>query len=392
MERTFENIEHAFAHKNLKELKQSRFLFKVLFKPWVISLAKPLFKIAMTIHFPVRWIVKPTIYKFFCAGETLSDALASAKKLSNYKVNSILDYAAEETKSLSEAEKNYRKMLEVIKIAKEYDFIAFSVFKPTALCSSLVLEKKSKGISLNEQETREFEQFKTFVDDLCRHSYEIQKPILIDAEYVSTQDIVDAVVWEMMKKYNTKQAIVYNTLQMYRKDRLQYLKNLSKMAEREGIYLGIKLVRGAYLEQERKWAQQKNMNSPVFETKHETDQSYNQALRFCLENISRISVFSGTHNEESNYLMIQWIKELNIQANDKRVYASQLYGMSDHITFNLAQLGYNVAKYMPFGEVRLTIPYLLRRAEENMSIRNQTGRELELIHKAIEIRKKQEIS
>lgn len=389
MEKFFDNIDVAFQYKTLKDLKRTRFIYTYFFRDWLIRISKVLFKIAAAIHFPVRWIVKPTVYKFFCAGETLNEALTTAQKLSAYKVNSILDYAAEETKSLSEAEKNYQKIIEVINIAKEHDFIAFTVFKPTALCSSSVLEKKSKGIELNEQESKEFEQFKFFVDDLCRRSFEIQKPILIDAEYVSTQEIVDTVVWEMMKKYNTKQAIVYNTLQMYRKDRLQYLKNLTKMAEREGVHLGIKLVRGAYLEQERMWAKEKNMPSPVFDTKQETDNSYNQALRFCLENISRISVFSGTHNEESNYLMMQWMKDFNIQINDKRVFASQLYGMSDHITFNLAQLGYNVAKYMPFGEVMLTIPYLLRRAEENKSIRNQTSRELELINKAINKRKNQ---
>ncbi|MCX7862282.1 MAG: proline dehydrogenase family protein [Bacteroidales bacterium] len=387
MEKIFENIEVAYQYKSLKELKHTYWFYNYFFKSWIIQLAKKFFILSLILRIPIKWLVKPTIYKLFCAGETLQEAITKANKLSEFNVKVILDYAAEEAQTVEEAEKNYKQIVEVINVSASNSFIAFNVFKPTALCNKKILEKKSKCEELSDEEKDAFDKFRFFVDDLCNRSYRAHVPILIDAEYVSVQDAVDAIAWEMMKKYNKQRAIVFNTLQMYRKDRLQYLKNLSKAAEREEIILGIKLVRGAYLEQERLWAKQKGIPSPVFDTKIETDENYNKALKYCLENISKIAVFSGTHNEESNYLMLQWMKEFTIEHNNKHVYSSQLYGMSDHISFNLAKLGYNVAKYMPFGSVTLTIPYLLRRADENKSIRNQKSRELELIKKAIYYKK-----
>lgn len=386
MNKLFDNIEIAFAHKDTNDLKKSKIIFKYLFNNKVIAISKIFLNSALKINFPIKWFVKPTIYRFFCAGETLSEAIQTAQKLYSYKVTTVLDYAAEEVKNQIEAEKTFQQIQEIIDKASEIPFISFAVFKPTALCRTSILEKKSKGIELTEEEKQEYNKFLFFVDKLCEKANQSQIPILIDAEYISIQDIIDKVALEMMIKYNKNKAIVFNTLQMYRKDRLQYLKNLYKISEREQISLGVKLVRGAYLEQERALAKQQKLASPVFELKEETDKSYNDALRFCLERINKISVFSGTHNEESNYLMIDLMKEYNIEKNDKRVFSSQLYGMSDNITFNLANAGYNVSKYMPFGDVKTTIPYLLRRADENKSIGNQISRELSLINQAIKIR------
>ena len=389
MNQLFDNIENSFKHRSLKDLKKLRFIFKYLFSQRMVFWAKFFFKLAIRIHFPVKWIVKPTVFNYFCAGETLDEAAVTAEKLYRFKVQSILDYAAEESANIQSAQHVLQQLIKVINFSSNKEFIAFTVFKPSALCKVEVLKKKSKGESLSDEEKKEYEFFLYCIDSLCSKAYENKIPILIDAEYVSIQDVVDKVVFEMMLKYNKEKAIVYNTLQMYRKDRLQYLKNIYQIAARENIYLGIKLVRGAYLEQERIWAKQARQVSPVFDSKEETDNSYNAALRFCLENINRIAVFSGTHNEESNLKMIEWMQELGIAKNDIRIFSSQLYGMSDHITFNLAYEGYNVAKYIPFGEVKITIPYLLRRAEENKSIGNQISRELMLINKAIQLRNKQ---
>jgi proline dehydrogenase len=385
----FDNIDIAFRYKSYKDLKKTRFIFKYFFKNWLIAIARIKLNILLKLklNFLVKIFVKPTVYKIFCGGENLEEAIKTAQHLNNYNVKSILDYAAEEAKSLKNAEQTFQEILKLIDTVKNYEFIPFTVFKPSGLCPSSILEKKSAGIKLSEDEKIYYEKFLFYVNELCKKSYENNIPILIDAEYVSTQEIVDSVILEMMLKYNKNKAIVYNTLQMYRKDRLQYLKNMHQKAIRDNFYLGIKIVRGAYLEQERKIAKRNNTISPVFDTKEETDNSYNEALAYCLKHIDRIALFSGTHNEQSNYLMINLMKEYNIPKNDKRVFSSQLYGMSDHISFNLANEGYNVAKYIPFGKVKITIPYLLRRADENKSIGSQVSRELKLIEQAIKDRK-----
>ncbi len=388
MNNLFENTEVAYALKTTKGLKKARFIFKYLFKDWLIAISKKIFRTFIILNLPIKWLVKPTVFNHFCAGETIEEAFNIAEKLYLYKVTSVLDYAAEESKSIEESEKTFNKILEIIDKANTKPFISFAVFKPTALCKTEILEKKSKTLNLTDEEKQMFEKFVYFVDKLCERAYQKNIPILIDAEYISIQDIIDKVSLEMMMKYNKNKAIVFNTLQMYRKDRLQYLKNLYKISEREQIYLGIKLVRGAYLEQERLLAKQMGIVSPVFDKKEETDNSYNEALKFCLEKIEKISLFSATHNEESNYIMIKLMEKLKIEKNDERIFSSQLYGMSDHITFNLAYAGYNASKYIPFGEVKITIPYLIRRAEENKSVKNQISRELYLINKAIKMRNK----
>jgi len=251
MTQIFENIEIAFAHKTTGELKKSKFIFKYLFKGWIINISKKLFNIALKLNIPVKWIVKPTVFNFFCAGETIEEALKTAEKLYSYNVTTVLDYAAEESKSYIESEKVFTQLLNIIDKASEKPFISFAVFKPTALCNSKILEKKSKALNLTDEEKLMYDKFVYYVDILCKKAYEYNIPILIDAEYVSIQEVIDKIALEMMIKYNKNKAIVFNTLQMYRKDRLQYLKNLYKISEREQIFLGIKLVRGAYLEQER---------------------------------------------------------------------------------------------------------------------------------------------
>lgn len=383
---TFENLEHAFAHKNIKELKQLRFLYKVIFKPCIIALAKPLIKTALFIRFPIKWAVKPTVYKFFCGGESLNDALIVIQKLSQYNVKSVLDYAAEETSSEQQSENTFKQVMEIINLAKNNKSIAFAVFKPSALCRVRVLEKVSNQQVLNSYEQKEYDTFVAMVDYLCQAAYDNDIPILIDAEYTTMQSAVDDVLWQMILKYNKQKAIVFNTLQMYRKDRFDFLKHWYQKACEHNIFMGVKFVRGAYMEQERAWAKERNQPSPIHESKQDTDNAFNNAIRFSIENIDRISIFCGSHNEESCMLLTNLMNEKQIPKNDKRVYFSQLYGMSDHISFNLAFEGYNVTKYIPFGSVKITIPYLLRRADENKSISCQVNRELKLIEQTIKQR------
>lgn len=386
MKLTFENTEHAFAHKNLKELKQSRFLFKVIFKSWVISLAKPLIKISLYLHIPIKWAVKPTVYKYFCGGENLSETLKVVEKLKTFKVKTVLDFAAEETTSQQQAEKTFKQVMEIIQLSSTNKSIAFAVFKPSALCKVSILNKVSKDMVLTSFEQKEYDTFVSYVDYLCQAAYNNDIPILIDAEYASMQNAIDRVLWEMMEKYNQKKAIVFNTLQMYRKDRLAFLKDLYNKASENKLFIGVKFVRGAYLEQERIWAKEGSYPSPVYDTKQETDNNFNEALIFCIEHIDTFSIFCGSHNEESCLLLTRLMEQKQLEKSDQRIYFSQLYGMSDHISFNLAHAGYNVAKYVPFGPVKITIPYLLRRADENKSIGGQVNRELKLIEKAIKQR------
>lgn len=386
MKLSFENIENAFAYKSLKELRQSRFLFKIIFKPWIIAIAKPLIKFALLTGFPIKWAVKPTVYKYFCGGETLKDALNVVDKLNKFSVKTVLDFAAEELVLPEQAEKTFKQVMEIIEIAAKNKSIAFAVFKPSALCRVTVLKKQSAKQALNMWEQKEYDAFVSYVDYLCQAAYENNIPILIDAEYASMQNAIDEVLWDMMLKYNKDKAIVFNTLQMYRKDRLSFLKQLFEKATNHKIFVGVKFVRGAYLEQERSWAKELNQPSPVHETKDDTDNDFNAAIAFCMEHLNVFSIFCGTHNEKSCFLLTKSIEKYNIDKKNPKVYFSQLYGMSDHISFNLANEGYNVAKYVPFGPVKITIPYLLRRADENKSIGGQISRELILIDKAIKTR------
>jgi proline dehydrogenase len=153
-------------------------------------------------------------------------------------------------------------------------------------------------------------------------------------------------------------------------------------------FLGAKLVRGAYMEKERTRAEKNNYPSPIHPDKSATDNAFNEALKFCVDHIDRISVMCGSHNEMSNALLTKWMDEEGLSPADSRIWFAQLYGMSDNISFNLAKLGYNVAKYVPYGPVRAVMPYLLRRAQENTSVAGQSSRELTLIRKELKRRRR----
>jgi proline dehydrogenase len=383
----FDNTEIAFKSKSNSELHKAYRLFKIMGNSRLVRIGNKLAKFAIGIGFPVGWAARPTLYAHFVGGETIQSCHKAVEKLAEYGVNAILDYSVEGKENDFDIEKALTETINSVKNAGVTPTIPFSVFKPTAFGKSAVLEKASSGETLNESEVKELEKFKSRIDMVCKNAFEANIPILIDAEDSWYQNIFDLVTESMMEKYNKQKAIVFNTYQMYRWDRLDYLKEAHKKATEGNYYLGAKFVRGAYMEKERKRAAERGYKDPIQPDKVSTDRDYNLALKYCIENISNISVFNGTHNEYSNAYLAQLLDEHELARNDSRIWFSQLYGMSDNISFNLAAEGYNVAKYMPYGPVNHVLPYLLRRAEENTSVKGQSGRELLLIAAEMKRRK-----
>jgi proline dehydrogenase len=376
---SFDSTEIAFRIKSNRDLDKAYWLFSVISNRTIVKIGGFLSKLALKIHFPINWIVKPTIYNHFCGGETIEECLPKIVKLSKYNVKSILDYSVEGKEDPHEIQAALEETLRTIDNAARQDFIPFTVFKPTAFAISKVLEKKTAGNSLTPEEEKEYENFRNRVDTLCKKAYELNVPIMVDAEHFCYQGSIDEVAMEMMEKYNRKKAIVYNTYQMYRHDRMDVFHRDLESARKKDFFLGIKFVRGAYMERERERSSRLGYPSPIHPDKESTDRAYDAALKYAVENIDHVSIFNGTHNEKSNLLLTELMEKHGISRNDFRCYFSQLYGMSDHISFNLANEGYNVAKYLPYGPVRSVLPYLIRRTEENTSIAGQTSREMRLI-------------
>ncbi len=376
---SFENTAIAFRIKSDKDLIKALILFRAISNKALVKMGGVFSRLAINLRLPINWIVKPTIYSHFCGGETIKDCLPTIEKLALYKVKSVLDYSVEGGENPDQINAALEENLRTITNAAGNKNIPFTVFKPTAFCKSDVLRKKSAGEELNSKELREAELFHCRFDKLCSTAYENDVRVMIDAEDYCYQNFVDEVVNEMAEKYNKEKAIVYNTYQMYRWDRLDVFMRDLMIARSKNFYLGIKFVRGAYMERERRRAAEQGYPSPIHPDKASTDTDYDAALKFAVENIDRVSIFNGTHNEESSRYLTKLMKEHKIARNDERCYFSQLYGMSDHISFNLAHEGYNIAKYLPYGPVRYVLPYLIRRTEENTSIAGQTSRELTLI-------------
>jgi proline dehydrogenase len=382
-----ENTKIAFQSKTNKDLRQSHFLFNTLARPVVVKTGKIFLNIALKVRFPIKWVVKPTVYKHFCGGETIEECDPVVEKMARYGVESILDYSVEGKENREDIEAALEETLHTIENAGKNEHIPFAVFKPTAFARSLVLEKASAGEDLSEQEEEELRLFRERIHTLCHSAYQNDVPILIDAEEACYQNIIDGVTRDNMRKYNRNKAIVFNTLQMYRWDRMDFLRKEIETARKEGYRFGAKFVRGAYMEKEREWARKGGYPSPIQPDKESTDRDYNAALRYSIENIDVVSIFNGTHNETSSLYLVDLMNKYHIPKEDERIYFSQLYGMSDHLSFNLAHHGYRVAKYLPYGPVRNVMPYLIRRAEENTAVAGQTNRELELIKKELKRRK-----
>jgi len=384
---SFENTEVAFAHKSNWALKKASILFLSVGSPLLSWLATGAVKLGLLFHLPIKGIIKNTVFEVFCGGENIEESKMTIDTMGQYGVSTILDYSVEgeETDEAFDTTKN--ETIKNIENAKGNSHIPFCVFKPTGIASFHLLEKIQAGSELTDEEKAAFERVRTRVDDICRTGFEADVPVLIDAEETWIQDPVDEMVYEMMAKYNTQKALIFNTYQMYRVASLQNLKNAFQDAVRDGYYLGAKLVRGAYMEKERERAEQMNYPDPIQPNKQATDDDYNQALKFCVDNKQRVNVINCTHNEYSSYYLALLMEKHSMKNDDPRAYFAQLCGMSDNVSFNLAKAGYNVAKYVPYGPIRSVMPYLFRRADENTSVAGQSGRELTLIRKELKRRR-----
>lgn len=384
---SFNNTEISFSGKSNKDLNRSYWLFKMVSNQTFVSIGKSLTTFAIGMHLPIKGLIKATIFKQFCGGETIEECDKAIKELGKFNIGTILDYSVEGKESEKDFDACTAETLATIAKAKNDTHIPFCVFKVTGLARFDLLEKVTAQKDLSAEEKTEFGKVQLRVSNICKAAHDAGVPIFIDAEESWIQEAIDNLANQMMVLYNSEKAIVYNTYQLYRKDRLAYLKHSFKMAQEGNYFLGAKLVRGAYMEKERKRAAEHNYFSPIQDTKENTDEDYDAAVEFCAENISRIAICAGTHNENSSMKLAELMQKKSIDPFTKNIYFSQLLGMSDHISFNLANEGYNVAKYVPYGPVNEVLPYLIRRAQENTSVKGQTGRELSLIIKEKERRR-----
>ncbi len=386
---SFDNTEIAFSSRSDKDLRKTHLLFSVMNNKFIVKTGTYIINLALKLKLPVHSLVKGAVFKQFCGGESIEECDQVISQLQNYNIGAILDYAVEGEDNEEDFDSTCSEILRAIEKAGKTKNIPFSVFKPTGVASKELLIKIQEKQPLTSLEIQHFDNVKQRFDRICRHAFENNVRLFIDSEESWYQDVVDELVYEMMLRYNIDKPIVFNTFQMYRHEMLENLKKAFKKSIEEKFYMGAKLVRGAYMEKERKRAVEKGYQDPINATKVMTDQAFNDALEFCIQNINHISVCCGSHNEASNYHMIRLIEKYGLSKNDERIFSAQLFGMSDHISYNLASAGYNITKYVPYGPVEKVIPYLIRRAEENSAIAGQSSRELQLIKKEINRRKHQ---
>jgi proline dehydrogenase len=400
---SFDNTEFAFEYKTDEQLKKARFLFSMMGQPWLVKIGTRLAPWSIKAGLPVKGIIRKTIFAQFVGGETLGETAVVAKNLSKYNVQVILDYGVEGKEGEDNFDHACEEFIRVINYAATQPNIPFMSVKVTGFARFALLEKLDtlmhaaegtlmkrylKAVeSLPVAEKEEWHRVRHRVMRVCESGAEKKIGVLIDAEETWIQDPVDALTILMMDTFNKERAIVYNTLQHYRHDRLQFLKDSYEAAKERKFILGAKLVRGAYMEKERKRAVEKNYPSPIQSDKESSDKDYNGGVEFCIEHIDRIALIVASHNENSNLYAAQLMQQKGLALNHPHIHWSQLYGMSDNITFNLAHAGCSVSKYLPFGPIKDVIPYLMRRAQENTSVKGQTGRELGLIKKELERRK-----
>jgi proline dehydrogenase len=379
MDPIFNNTENAFALKTDSHLDRAYFLFKLIANQPLVRIGTAVTNFAIKAHLPVESLIRATVFDHFCGGTSEEECIPVVDKMFEKGVCSVLDYSVEGKEEEAQFDATLEKVLKILNFVKEKQAIPFAVFKPTGFGRIDLYEKVGNEETLTADEQAEWTRVLMRFDVVCKKAHEMDVALLIDGEESWMQDAADEIVSDMMQKYNKEKPIVYNTLQMYRWDRLDYLKQLHINAKAQGFHIGMKLVRGAYMEKENKRATAQGHTSPICTSKQATDENFDAAVVYMLDNLDCMAVFAGTHNEESSYKVAEIMKMKQIANNDPRVWFGQLYGMSDHISFNLAKAKYNVAKYLPFGPVRDVMPYLIRRAEENTSVAGQTSRELSLL-------------
>ena len=381
MNNLFSDTKEAFSLKSNFELNRAFFLFKIIGNSTFVKLSTSLTNFALKFHLPVTPIIKATVFDHFCGGVSEEDCIPVINKMFIKNVYSVLDFSTEGFNSEKEFDDCLRKKTSIIEFAKNRKEIPFAVFKPTCLGSTDLFKKVSKFEKLNELENDSWNRVIQRFDKVCSKAFKQNIKILIDAEEVEVQNAIDELAIKMMRKYNLNSPIVYNTVQMYRKDRLSYLDEMISNQLNDGVIFGLKLVRGAYMEKERNLAVSMNVESPICDSKDDTDKNFNSGLDFVFNNLNRISFVCASHNEDSILKVMNMMESKKLKSNDNKIWFGQLYGMSDNISFNLASKNYNTFKILPFGSVKNLMPYLIRRAEENTSVQGQTGRELQLILK-----------
>ena len=382
----FDNTQKAYQLKTNRDLKKAYYLFLLFSSEKLVSIGSSITRLILRMKLPVSYIFKITFFSQFCAGLNKKESLKAVDSLKSYKILSYLHYAVEAVKTEKGMEISKNNTLETLSFSKENKALPFSVFKATSLGPINLFKKKSSGIALTDSEKNEWKRIELRIDTCCAAAKKIGVKMLIDAEESWIQPAIDEIAESLMEKYNKMTPVIYTTLQMYRKDRMIYMKNLYDKATKRDFKVGIKLVRGAYIEKENLKAYELGKPSPICESKELTDQNFNNGLDYMLSKLNVGSLFMGSHNEQSILRVTEWMSKNKISKNHPHIWFSQLYGMADHISFNLASSGYQVVKYVPYGPVNEVIPYLIRRAEENTSITGQTPRELSLIKKELERR------
>jgi proline dehydrogenase len=377
----------AFADRSDAQLKEKYRLFKMLNSPFLNTLGTAATKFALSIGLPVEGLIKSTIYEQFCGGETIEECEPTIEQLGRSHIGTILDYSVEGKSTEADFDRTRDEIIKTIERAKDDANIPFAVFKVTGIAPLGTLERLSHKKKLDAKSQAKCERIHRRVGEICEFAYSVGQPVFIDAEETWIQDAIDKMATEMMERYNREQAIVFNTLQMYRTDRLQHLKDARRRAKSDGYIYAVKLVRGAYMEKERERARKEGYPSPIHVSKEATDADYNAALEYCIRHFKDMAFVAATHNEESTKLLAEKMYELGIGPNHPHILYSQLYGMGDNISYKLAKEGYNVSKYVPYGPVADTVPYLMRRAEENSSAAGHMSRELEMIEREIKRRK-----
>ena len=383
----FKETNSVFAQKSNWELNKSYYLFSILKYSLLVKIGSFLLKISFFFRLPIKRLVKTTIFNQFCGGENIQDCNKKINELSEFRIGTILDYSVEGRENVLDFEKTKEEIIQTILYAAENKKIPFTVFKITGLGKSSLIKKANSNLDdLSKNEYSELNLVFKRVDQICKTAFDNKVSVFIDAEDSWYQDYIDSIAELMIFKYNIESAIVYNTIQLYRHDRFHYMKGLILRCSSNNKFLGLKLVRGAYMEKERERATKLNYNDPIHKDKESTDHDFSMAVEYCLKKIDFVSLCLGTHNEKSVSHLINLMIDYSLRKNDSRIYFAQLLGMSDHISYNLAEQDYNVAKYVPYGPIYEVIPYLIRRAEENTSVSGQTGRELSLIKKEIKNR------
>jgi proline dehydrogenase len=383
----FQDTKTAFADKSTDELNERHRIFKLFNSDFLVDLGTMATSFALKIGLPVKGLIKDTIFKQFCGGETIEECQPTIERLGASHIGTILDYSVEGQSNDQVFDQTKSEIYRTITRAKEDDLVPFAVFKVTGVAPNEILERVGNNTELLKRDIDEWEKAKARVVELCTYAHSLEQPVFIDAEESWLQEAIDDLATGMMEQLNGEKPIIFNTIQLYRHDRLEFLKQAHEKAKQGNYILAVKLVRGAYMEKERRRAREMGYPSPIHETKQAVDADFDAAVDYCLENIDDIAFVAGTHNENSVQMLAQKMEEKKIAHDHPHICFSQLYGMSDNLSYILADNGYNVSKYVPYGPVQDAVPYLIRRAKENTSVMGQMSRELDLIDKELRRRK-----